>query len=176
MLTELEESQDKEAWAGHQFLVVFWPAVAHGLGGQRLDQRFDQEARGGRGCAERRERLAPEAHVLRPGPQFPDVGLELDVEVRAALPLPVNEWMLGRHDQRATRPEHAEEFRERRGAVVGVMDGERADNGVEGGVRVRQWLAENGTVNPHRQLPRVVPGQFHHGRARVECRHDGTGR
>src|SRR5262249_25662088 len=73
-------------------------------------------------CAQRCERLAPEAHHVRLTVALPHVFLLPDIEVRAAFPQPVRRRMLGREHDASAPAQYARELAEAGRAIVDMVD------------------------------------------------------
>ena len=97
----------------------------------------------------------------------PDVGFQGGLEVGAAFAQPVHHRVLCRYHGCPTGAQDAAELGECGRAVAGVVDGQRADDEVEGAIGVGQRLPERRLVDPH-PAQRLLPGQAHHDRARIK--------
>src|SRR5215471_5080768 len=162
-----EKTQDQKSWFLAQLLVVLRIAFTHCFGWDRLDESSDEESSIGGSRTQSRQRLPPKAHRLVPGRGMPDVGFQGGLEIGTAFAQPVHHRVLRRYHRRPARAQDAAELGEGGCAVAGVVNGQRADDEVEGAIGVGQRLPQRRLVDPYPAC-RALPGQAHHDRARIK--------
>src|SRR5262249_51988730 len=162
-----EKAQDQKTGFLAQLLVIPGITFAHCFGGDRLDEFFDEESSIGGRRAQARQRFTPKVHWLVSRWGMPDVGFQGGLEVGAAFAQPVHHRVLRRYHRCPAGAQDPAELGEGGRAVAGVVNGQRADDEVEGAIAVGQRVPERRPGDP-RPACRPLPGQGHHHRARIK--------